>query len=344
MTALNDYVINPNDFINRSTILYGASNSGKSFIILDILYNLRDKVDLILVISPSDRQNNTYAGIVPLPCIHYTITDEILTSLWKRQEATSQVHKIASNSETMSLLFNRISGISAKVEFVKSAKRKLQESVNEVNKTQPDKAKAKLIIQRLTEDCDTLVNKVMMQSIVENRKTIIPTNQKEQLCLEYVDLNPRLVLVLDDCTDLLTEYKSHPVIQSMFFRGRWTNLTIIIASHTDKVLAPEIKKNAFIQIFTEERTAHSYFNRTSADLDKDDKKKAETACKAAFTPTNKYQKLLYLRDERKFFKLTALYHEPFAFGSKHLWEFCGKLTTKDDELKADGKYLELFIK
>ena len=71
--------------LNKGINLYGGSGSGKSTVILHFMNILKDQVGQIIVISPSDPTNHTYSGtwgdgkgVVPLPLIHYTITDGLL--------------------------------------------------------------------------------------------------------------------------------------------------------------------------------------------------------------------------------------------------------------------------
>lgn len=51
--------------VGRNTILYGESGTGKSTIMLDILYNLRGHIPTCVVISPTEASNGTYEGIIP---------------------------------------------------------------------------------------------------------------------------------------------------------------------------------------------------------------------------------------------------------------------------------------
>lgn len=45
--------------------MYGESGTGKSTIILDILYKIKDKIPTCVVISPTEDQNKTYEDIIP---------------------------------------------------------------------------------------------------------------------------------------------------------------------------------------------------------------------------------------------------------------------------------------
>ena len=63
------------------TLFLGQSGQGKSFLIVDTLFKLKDDIPNIIVICPTESQNNTYKGIVPPECI---IEDVNSTSLIRK--------------------------------------------------------------------------------------------------------------------------------------------------------------------------------------------------------------------------------------------------------------------
>jgi stage III sporulation protein SpoIIIAA len=53
----DDLVVNKYDYkniINKTTILIGRSQSGKSVLIRDVLYNIKDEIPVCLVICPTE--------------------------------------------------------------------------------------------------------------------------------------------------------------------------------------------------------------------------------------------------------------------------------------------------
>ena len=51
------------------SVFYGGSGNGKSSLIVDCLYKLKDIIPVILIVSPTESQNQTYRDIVPAECI-----------------------------------------------------------------------------------------------------------------------------------------------------------------------------------------------------------------------------------------------------------------------------------
>jgi hypothetical protein len=333
-------------FLDRSTLLFGETGTGKSTIMIDILYQLQPYVDQIVVISPMDRQNHTYdKGIVPLPCIHYTITAKLLDDIWERQNALSAVYTKANKSETLQSLFNKIPGNQRARAIIDSVYQKLQSYKDELAGPSAEPAieasASRAKVAEMEADCKKLIDMIWHNSINCNRGYLqrVAHSKDEQFALKYLNLNPRLVLVLDDCTDLLAKFKRHPVMQKLFYQGRWAYITTIIACHTDKALDPELKKNVFVSIFTEETCAHAYFERKSNDLDKEAKARALAACKMAFTPLARHQKLAWVRDEKKFYRLTATTRPNFRFGSQYIWEYCDRIKADIESATVDNKFI-----
>jgi hypothetical protein len=337
MATIPELNMDSHYFLDRSTILFGESGTGKSFLITDILFQLKPFVEQIIVFSPTDRSNHTYdRGIVPLPCIHYTISAQVLEDLWERQEMITSVYTIANKPETLDKLFKRIPNRSLESAAINAVNAKLAE----FKKSTDDSAK----VTEMATKCGKLVSMIMRRAIKTNATALLKMqlSDDEKFSLKYFNLNPRMVVIFDDCTDLLNRIKKHPVIQKFFYQGRHASLTIIIACHTDKALDPELKKNAFVSIFTEERCAVTYFDRCSNNYDKEARAIAKNACKQAFTPLAKHQKLAWVREDRMFYRLTAELHNNFKFGSPHVWEYCNKIKTDGNNLLANNKFVDSF--
>ncbi len=336
--SLAELDFNYKHFLDKSTLLFGKSGSGKSFVMVDILYQLQGYVEQVVVISPTDRQNHTYdKGLVPLPCIHYTITPELLDNIWDRQTALSSAYTRANKYEIVKSLFDKIPGNATTRNIIDSIHRKLRDFRGEVANDEDADAR----IAEMETECKKLITMVWKDGINKNRGALskLELNSDERYCLKYINLNPRLVLVFDDCTDQLKKYKGHPVMQKLFYQGRHSFITVLIACHTDKALDPELKKSVYVNIFTEESSAHSYFYRGSNDLDKIARSKAESASKSAFTPLAKHQKLVWTRDDDKFYRFTATARLNFKFGSQYVWEYCNQIKADAGTVSADNKFI-----
>lgn len=346
MASLQEFDFSYKRFLDRTTILFGESGTGKSFVMVDVLFQLRPYVDQIIVISPTDRQNHTYdKGIVPLPCIHYNLTSKLLDDIWERQNALAAVYTKANNADILKQLFDRIPNNSRENDIINSVNRKRKEYAAEVSAESVDESTAKAKIADMEKECKKLIILIYKDCIDRHKDKLakLALNRDEQFSLKYLNLNPRLVVIFDDCTDLLNKFKKHPVMQKLFYQGRWAFITALIACHTDKALDPELKKNAFVSIFTGEKSAIAYFERKSNDFDKEEKIRATSARKGAFTPLAKHQKLVWVREEGKFYRFTATAHDNFKFGSSVIWEYCKQIQIEAGTINTDNKFINDFM-
>lgn len=338
--ALPDLDFNYKQFMNKTTVIYGESGTGKSFIITDILKLLSDHIDQIIVFSPTDRQNNTYSrGLVPLPCIHYDITAELMCNIWERQEALTNVYSMASDIRVLERLFNRIPAIEHVKDLLRSMENKLstyREDLELAGETDVD-----IKYAEMKAECDRMILSTYKKYIAENMSYLCneALANDEKCAIKYLNLNPRIVLIFDDCTDLLKKFNKNIHMQKLFFQGRHVNITTIIACHTDVALPPDLKKNAFVSIYTTPGCAQGYFQRNSSNIDKEGKAKSLYACKSAFSV--KHQKLVFIRETNGFYKFIAQHNDGFKFGSKYIWEFCKNI---ENEKKYDNnRYMSSFL-
>ena len=70
-------------------VLIGKRNTGKSFLIKDILYHHKD-IPVGTVISPTEAANSFYSPIVPKLFIHDDYSEEIVKNVLKRQKKISK--------------------------------------------------------------------------------------------------------------------------------------------------------------------------------------------------------------------------------------------------------------
>lgn len=348
MATVPDLEITHEKIIDKSSIVYGESGTGKSYIIVDMLHALRPYVDQIIVFAPTDRQNHTYdKGIVPLPCIHYTITPKLLTDIWNRQEALVAVYTQSNNINVLRILFRKIddSRRAQADAVIAEINLQLKTFERELSQKGLDESQFKQKLNEMKEDSDKLLMEIYKTSITKETPNLSRLNltKQEQFTLKYHAMNPRLVIVFDDCTDLIKKYKGHDVMQKIFYQGRHSKITAILAVHTDKCLDSELKKNAAISIFTEMPCATAYITRPSTSLDRESQQRALTACKIAFgDPTRPFQKLAYVRHEKKYYKFIAQKREGFSFCSAIVKSFCKIIQAETGKVSADNQFIAEF--
>ena len=70
---------------NSIVVLLGKRNTGKSFLVRDILWHHQD-LPVATVISPTEAANRFYSNIVPSLFIHEKVTADLLAGVVKRQK------------------------------------------------------------------------------------------------------------------------------------------------------------------------------------------------------------------------------------------------------------------
>lgn len=325
--------------LDKASVICGPSNSGKTVILKDMLYNLRKYVDQIIIFSQTDKQNKTFSkSMVPSPLIHDNLDSNLLDEIWKRQEAFSSTYnKIWEDTNVIDRLLDKING--GEIQRVRSAITEI------VSKTKTEMAELSEEERKYKEiERNMIVNKIKAGCIEKNASYLnsCNLNEDEEFALKYYKLNPRLIILFDDCTELIAKYKNHHVINKLFYQGRHAKITTLMACHTDKVLLPEHKKQIFVTIFTEESSAFGYFDKKSTSLDPESTKKSKLMIKMAFTPSLKYQKLMYVRDERKFYKYTAKVHDDFKFGSQLIRSYCDEIKADAGTVSRTNRYASIF--
>lgn len=323
-----EIALNYRMLVDKTMILFGASGSGKSTIIVDMLYHMRPHIEQIVVFSPSDRNNGTFgAGLVPKPLVHYDVDPAIITTIWERQEALSAIYRKAHVPELIKALFSKADNAAAK-----AAIRGIEDKLTQFKAECSDTAKVK----NMQDMCTDLIDSVRKKVIIDDRDRLsrMSLSEDERYTLKYIDLNPRMLVIFDDCTEKLGKLKKCEALQAIFFRGRHVNITMIMACHDDKAIPTEMKKNAFVQIFTQPQAASYYFQKDSTGLSKEAKTTAFAAIRETFSPlpSAKYQKLLYMRETDQFYRYTAEKHDAFQFGGALVWKYCQRAQSSGENL------------
>jgi len=95
-------------FLNKSIILYGSSGSGKSIIMRDILYILKDHIPNVVVIAPTNNLNHSYDGIIPTQLIFPEVTEDLIKGIFKRQKGVVNIYNMINNITKLENIYFKI--------------------------------------------------------------------------------------------------------------------------------------------------------------------------------------------------------------------------------------------
>ena len=95
-------------FFNKTTIIYGRRESGKSTIVIEILFLLKDYISIPFIISQSNAAD--FIGRVPKHCIKTSLTKEWLEEFLIAQKGRAELYNTANDIRTLKALFDKIKG------------------------------------------------------------------------------------------------------------------------------------------------------------------------------------------------------------------------------------------
>jgi energy-coupling factor transporter ATP-binding protein EcfA2 len=289
-------------FYRKITLLYGETESGKTTIIQEILYLLKDKIPNVLIFAPTNDANNLYTGKVKSPGIFKKLSIEILEEINERQKKCMKVYSIANDMETMKSIFLRVADerMKAIVNGVnRDAARYLQMAVQ--NYSDPGLRHAE---EKKIRDMQISALKSAYKLCINMHKKTLMKDESltdtQKIAVQFHDHCPDLLLVFDDCASFFKEHHKEPIIVDMFYAGRWNGLTSIFSFQGDKDIPPNLRRSAHTAIFTTSQCAMAHFNTASNGYDKQLRKKIDLAINRIFKqdgdmPT--YRKLAFLRNE-----------------------------------------------
>ena len=294
MSTLSKLEITHDLLINRSTLIFGTSSTGKTVLIRDILFNLKDQIPMCHVFCPTNDYNEAYTNMVPKTLIRKELVVSELEDLVKKQRGRSELYKKVNN------LIN-LKNIAFKLDLDHKIKKKyfIIENYYEnlLNKDKENKYSDDL--KKLHEEQLIKFFKDEIIKVYETNKNIVELSEPEVNTIKYLNFNPKIVIVLDDCTSDSKQWGKSTVLNELFFQGRHYNTTTIISLHNDTALPPAIRKNSFINIFTEAGPARGFFKSgTSNNFTKAEEREANNYANALFGINAKrsFKKLCYLRE------------------------------------------------
>ena len=326
------------NYLNRSTILFGSTGSGKSTIILEILYILKDVVPIIIVVAPTAELNNDYKGILPECMINLELDMDKLVKLFKRQEYSTRMYNKVHDLKALRRVAHRINPkIRSCVEVFH---KKTAREIYIVNESKLSANEKRCKIKNIKKNADSQIDEFYSNLILSHREQLKKDpglSENDKFIVQYVDFNPLCVLILDDCGDQIKELQKHPVINKILTKGRHYNICLILSLQDDTHVSPVLKKNAFNLFFSTKEMALSYFGKASNQVSNDRaaKKRLSTIIEKVYESSGEktFRNLVYTREDQanKFKHSISDIHEDFKVCCQPLWDFDNKLTVDSEK-------------
>lgn len=358
--------INPKAYIDKTIVIYGPSKTGKTVITKNIMKIVSNYIEQILVIAPSEPSNRSYEGFVESPFIHYKlyISDPnstgiskkddskersfaFLESIWKRQEMMAAIYTRTNKIEVITSLFSHV---------VPHIKEEGESIINNINKKRD--AAIEEIYNKYSDNsgiCDSKtkeLNGMYDDLLIQLYKKYIhidyenvwqsELSEDERYSLQYLCFNPRLLLIFDDCAAQLKPFFSKEIFRKLFYQNRHGFITLIICCQDDTDLPTNLRKNAFINFFTEPVVCLSNFERSSNNYSKPAKSFVTEIIPSVFKG---YRKMAYIREDDNsnfFYHITFDYPHMFKFGSKALHELCEVVKNTGTTMDTSNPFYDYF--
>lgn len=342
---------NPKSIKCKSIMFYGASGSGKSTVIKDFMFSMKHLFPRVIIFSPTAELTADYKGLVPDCLIYETITLDNLSNILSIQQEASEVYKISNNIEILKKLFRRIES-PPKRERITRIETIKQSAINQAKLLDNPSERKK---------AEDEVMESYQKALIENYKSMISENdaflkksdltEEEERVLRFINYIPDILVIFDDAaTELKTlvrkgKKENNNVIHDFFFKGRHFNITHFYSFQDDSNLDTDIKKNAFISIFTTEQVANAFFNRSANNFNKDFIWKAHNCAAKVFKEDDEkskhHRKLVYIRLENSLKYYTASICGDFKMCSETVWKYCGIAESNSDK-KPKTQYARFF--
>ena len=355
--------LTPNLFIDKTTVLYGPSKTGKTVIVKTIMKQLSVHIEQILLVAPTEPSNRSYDGFIDPSLIHYRMSlpnpedkkdnehksaMRFLETVYMRQEMMAAIYTRANAPEALSSLYKRLQPSDRKSsdQHLASLERKRRRVIENLQKKFIDspgvsEQKVKEVNDKF-EKILVLVYKKFLTPNVHKLWKKEDLSEDERYSLHYLHFNPRLLLIFDDCAAQLKPFFAKEIFRKLFYQNRHSFISVIICCQDDTDLPTNLRKNAFISIFTEQIVCISNFERSSNKFPKMIREYIAEITPLVF---NGFRKLAYIREDdshQHFYHITCNYPTPFIFGSNALFDLCKCVRSEGITMDIDNPFYEKF--
>jgi hypothetical protein len=371
--SVPELVFNAGMFLDRTTVIYGPSGTGKTVFVKHIMKLLDGIVDQILIVSPTEPSNRSYKGFVDPTLIHYSMSipdpadsrfgskdknkkdSEVkkamrfLETIWNRQEMMSATYERANRIETLYSIYSRLSLDKRKegdrhIALLEKKRRRATEDVcAQYVQDQGRRADQTKILLDKFKKMLRLIYKKYITPHVDMLWTLGSLSEDERFSLQYLNFNPHLLLIFDDCAATLKPFFNKDVFRKLFYQNRHSHISVIICCQDDTDLPTNLRKNTYVSIFTDAIVSFSNFERSSNNFIRSTRDLVNEVVPLIFSQG--FRKLAYIRDDdsrQHFYHASCPYPTASLFGSKALRELCDSVREEGSTMDTDNPFYSRF--
>jgi len=213
------------NYLHRSTALFGPTETGKTVIIREILFLLKDVIPVAFAVAPSDQSNETYSSILPPQCIYDKFNINIIKSIYQRQQIACKIFNRANNIPGLMSLFKLIDNTRKEQMIIMQIVSRYKKYLAHI-RVNPDHGESlgsiKSKQKAAKESRDDSIRTILKNAIRAHKQSIagVKTITSEQkYILKYLDFNPETLLILDDCADEFKSHNNNPLVRMLFYKA-----------------------------------------------------------------------------------------------------------------------------
>ena len=287
---------NVDRYLDHTTIVLGPGGTGKSTAITHIVTEIQDHLAALFVVNPTNPIKHDYDGMTPPQAIFPSFDRDWLEKLKMRQEAAAATYTQAMDIDVLQKIFNKIATRGQR-ERLTQIQDGFDDLIGELSGTRKDDLEA--THKRNVRKYMRGVIRPHKERIMDQLEDMDDPPEDISYTMEYLDFNPRVCVVFDDCTVSLRPFVSNnrdALFGDIFYRCRHFFLSIIICLHDDKILDSDYKRNSYQIIFTTNVVAQGFFERASSNFSSYQKGLSRKVIKIIYDKDARYRKLLYQRE------------------------------------------------
>jgi hypothetical protein len=309
-------------FLSKLIILYGMANTGKTKMIIDIMYRLKDSITFPFIICESQLSAEDYAPIISHDHIKNakTLTKEWLEQFIKIQKGIPALYNTANNIKNLQSLFGRIKSEKANALEAKIIN-KTEDIIQEIELSNMSLSQKKITEMKIHEQKSNMLKllyrKFIRQYYHELDKYSDNLTEDEYITLHHIDFKPHALLIFDDCACWLRKWiKESKLIRELVYNHRAYYTTIILTTTSRREIEPVIRGIADLSFYMSVHDALDAFDQQTNEYSSEKRKQAINYINVVFKNNNSDEK----NHKKLVYNLSGCYCPSFHYTVADLFE------------------------